>query len=224
MLNLIIAEAALETVPKPLWTSPSVIRQARYRGKKPGDLILDRSYHHEAMLKMKDHQKRGRPDIIHLALLEVTSTPLFFENRLKVWVHTFNNKVICIGDYVRLPKSYFRFEGLIEQLFRDHIVISNGQHLLEIFEMDLKDLLQIIKPSQTIGLSRFGSPSSFQDIAGELAKTERPVVVVGGFPRGHFSKVTNSCFTNIASVSSHPLEANVVLARVIYEYEKLMAK
>lgn len=224
MLNLIIAEAALETVPKPLWKSPSVIGQARCRGKKPGDLLLDRSYHHAAMLKMKDHQKRGRPDIIHLALLEVTSTPLFFENHLKVWVHTFDNKVIRIGEYVRLPKSYFRFEGLMEQLFRDRVVISNGQRLLELFDMDFISLLKIIKPSQIIGLSRFGSPSNFQDIAGELAKTERPVVVVGGFPHGHFSKATNDYLTTIASVSSHPLEANVVLSRIIYEYEKLISK
>lgn len=118
MLTLIIAESALETVPKQLWKYQSVKKHAISRKKNPRDILLDRSYHHTAMLGLKDNQKRGRPDLIHSVLLEATSTPLFINNRLNVWVHTYNDQAIYFKKSIRLPKSYFRFEGLIEQLFR----------------------------------------------------------------------------------------------------------
>ncbi|MFC1754838.1 ribosome biogenesis protein, partial [Thermoproteota archaeon] len=123
MLTLIIAEAALETIPKQLWKHPSVTKHAISRRKKPGDIILDRSYHHAAMLGMKDNQRRGRPDLIHSVLLEATATPLFFKNNLNIWVHTYDNKVIYFKKNIRLPKSYFRFEGLIEQLFKEKKIV-----------------------------------------------------------------------------------------------------
>ena len=221
---MIIAEAALEVIPKSLWRFPSVIKQSKSRGKKPGEMFLDRSYHHFEMLKMKDHKKRGRPDLIHFALLEVTSAPLFLKNRLNVCVHTFDDKVIFLDKSVRLPKSYFRFEGLMEQLFKVGKIVSNGQCLLEILDMDLKKLMRKIKPSSVIGLSRYGLPTSFEGIADELTNKERPVLVVGGFPHGYFSENTNRCFTKISSIGDQAMAANVVIARVIYEYEKLLEK
>lgn len=224
MLTLIIAESALETVPKQLWKYQSVKKHAASRKKKPRDILLDRSYHHTAMLGMKDNEMRGRPDLIHSVLLEATSTPLFINNHLNVWIHTYNDQVIYLKKSIRLPKSYFRFEGLIEQLFREKKIVSNGQSLLELFNYDLKSLLQKIKPSQIIGLSTSGLSSNFESIATELSMTERPVIVVGGFPRNHFSESTCSVFTKIASVNNHSLEANIVVARIIYEYEKLIIK
>ena len=224
MLTLIIAEAALEIIPKSLWKFTSIIKQSKSRGKKPGDLLLDRSYHHFEMKKMKNHEKRGRPDLVHFALLEVTSTPLFMKNDLNVCVHTNNNKVIFLGKSVRLPKSYFRFEGLMEQLFKERKIVSDDQCLLEIYDIDFKKLLNKINASYVIGLSRSGSSNSFESIAGELKNKARPVLVVGGFPHGHFSENTRGCFNATYSISSQALTANVVIARIIYEYEKLLEK
>ncbi|MFQ6134431.1 MAG: ribosome biogenesis protein [Nitrososphaerales archaeon] len=224
MLTLIIADAALETIPEELRGHPSVTRHAKSRGKKPGEMLLDRSHHHAAMLKMKDHYRRGRPDLVHIALLEATSTPLYLEDRLKVCLHTIGGRAIFIGESVRLPKSYFRFEGLMEQLFREGEVVSERRRLLEVVDMSFKGLLRRVEPSETVGLSRVGRPSSFEGVAGELAATDRPVLVVGGFPRGHFTEATYSCLDKVYSVSRHPLETNVVIARVIYEYEKVTGK
>jgi len=224
LLTLIIAEAALEIIPKSLWKFPSIIKQSKSRGKKPGDLLLDRSYHHFEMLKMKDHEKRGRPDLVHFALLEVTSTPLFMKNGLNVCVHTYDDKVIFLGKSVRLPKSYFRFEGLMEHLFKESKIVSGDQCLLEILDMDFKKLLNKINASYVIGLSRSGLSNSFESIAGELKKKDKPVLIVGGFPHGHFSENTRSYFNAISSVGSQALTANVVIARIIYEYEKTMEK
>ena len=225
LLTLIIADAALETIPLELQRHPSITKLAKTRGKKPKEMLLDRSYHHAAMqTTLKDHHRRGRPDLIHMALLEATSTPLYSENRLKIRLHTIGGNAIFIEESVRLPKSYFRFEGLMEQLFQEGKVTSRDRRLIETVNTDFKGLLSTVDPSETIGLSRVGRSSCFEDVAAELVATDRPVLVVGGFPRGHFTEATRSCLDKVYSIGRPPLEASVVIARVIYEYEKALEK
>ncbi|MDQ3726759.1 MAG: ribosome biogenesis protein, partial [Thermoproteota archaeon] len=55
---------------------------------KSSEIILDRSYHHAAMKRLPYSWKRGRPDIVHFALMEALSTPLFMNMMLRVYVHT----------------------------------------------------------------------------------------------------------------------------------------
>lgn len=220
LLSLIIAEAALETVPKSIARHPSVVKHAAKIGKSADKILLDRSYHHRAMLKLKDNAKRGRPDLVHFALLEAISTPLYIKNLVKVYVHTIANKVIFINDGVRLPKSYFRFEGLMEELFQNKKVKGDDRILLELRDLPFCDLLELIKPANVIGLSRVGVRSS----AGEVAKKadNNAALVVGGFSRGHFSKEVSKKIQYLYSITDFGLEAHAVIARVLYECEKLL--
>ena len=64
MLNLVLTESAIELVPSDLWKHPAVMKRSRLIGKNPGQMLLDRSYHHGAMLQIKDGRKRGRPDMV----------------------------------------------------------------------------------------------------------------------------------------------------------------
>ncbi|MCP8304570.1 MAG: ribosome biogenesis protein [archaeon] len=222
MLVLILAETALELVPRELWKRPSVLEDASSKGKKAGELLLDRSYHHVAMLKLKDSERRGRPDIAHFSLLEATSSPLYMGGSMDVYVHTVKDHVIHLGRSVRLPKSYFRFEGLIEKLFKEKkIVTPNNEVLLEMKKQSLKELISEIEPSITLGLSRIGKRGTFEGVAKELVKYKKPALIVGGFPRGHFSQDISSNFDLIYSCHPLPLEAHVVVARIVYEFEKL---
>ena len=109
MITLVIAEAALETVPREIATHPAVVSRARKLGAKPSEMLLDRSYHHAAMKKLQESWKRGRPDIVHFALMEALSTPLFASSRLQIFVHTIDDRIITIANNLRIPKSYFRF-------------------------------------------------------------------------------------------------------------------
>ena len=109
MLSLVIAESALELVPIELQRHNSVTASARRFNKKPSEILLDISWHFAAMKGIKNEIKRGRPDLVHFSLLEACSIPLYFENKLNVFVHTIDDKVISIGQNVRLPKSYHRF-------------------------------------------------------------------------------------------------------------------
>ncbi len=218
---MILAESALELVPHEVWKHPSVVKHASSKGKKVGEILLDRSYHHSAMLKLRDADKRGRPDIAHFSLLEATSSPLYMRGLMEIYVHTIADEVIKLGKYVRLPKSYFRFEGLMEKLFKERKISSpNNETLLEMEERSFKELISEIKPSITIGLSRLGDKNDFEGVSKELSKYDRPAFVVGGFPRGHFSQSIASSFDKLYSCHELPLEAHVVIARIVYEFEK----
>jgi len=222
-LILILAESALELIPCEICKHPSVIKHASSKGKKVSEILLDRSYHHSAMLRLKDAEKRGRPDIVHFSLLEATSSPLYMKGLMEIYVHTINDEVIKLGKSVRLPKAYFRFEGLMEKLFKERNIISpNNEVLLEMKNQSFKELISEIKPSITMGLSRLGEKNNFEGVAKELSKYDKPTFVVGGFPRGHFSLNTSSNFDKLYFCHELPLEAHVVIARIVYEFEKVL--
>ena len=218
MLSLILAESSLELVPKQLQHHNSIISHSKKLGKNPSEILLDNSWHFGAMKGIKNEIKRGRPDLVHFSLLASCSIPLYFKEKIAVFVHTIENKVIFIAKDVHLPKSYHRFAGLIEKLYSDRIIESDGKKLLELKEMNFSELLEEIKPKRIIGLSSQGVKSSCEDVAKKL--TEDSCIVIGGFPKGHFSDEVKQKCEYIVSVDDKPLESHIVISRVLYEYEK----
>ena len=218
MLSLVIAESALELVPKELQKHNSVIASARRFNKKPAEILLDISWHFAAMKGIKNEIKRGRPDLVHFSLLEACSIPLYFENKLNVFVHTIDDKVISVGQNVRLPKSYHRFIGLVEKLYATGKIEESNNTLLEIKEMNFGNLIKKINPKQTIALSSKGIKSSYQKVAEEL--NDNTCLVVGGFSKGQFFDKNKDYFNKIVLVDKNPLEAHIIISRVLYEYEK----
>ena len=93
MLTLILAESSLETIPSELQNHPSVTSYCKRYRKKSNEVLLDNSWHFAAMKGISNEIKRGRPDIIHLALLAICSAPLYQQKKIKVFVHTINNPV-----------------------------------------------------------------------------------------------------------------------------------
>jgi len=218
LLSLILVESALELVPKELQNHNSVIAHSKRVNKKPSEVILDVSWHFAAMKGIKNEIKRGRPDLVHFCLLEACSIPLYFENKLRIYVHTIDDKVIFLGENVRLPKSYHRFVGLIEKLYSTGIIEESGKKLLEIKKMDFSKLIDKIAPKEIIGLSEKGASSSYEKLAKTITKDS--CIVIGGFPKGHFSDQIVKKINNLVSVDKNPLEAHVIISRVLYEYEK----
>jgi len=218
LLSLVIAESALELVPNELQKHNSVIASARRFNKKPSEILLDISWHFAAMKGIKNEIKRGRPDLVHFSLLEACSIPLYFENKLNVFVHTIDDKVISVGRNVRLPKSYHRFTGLVEKLYVTGKIEEDNNTLLEIKEMNFENLIKKINPKQTIALSSKGIKSSYQKVAEEL--NDNTCLVVGGFSKGQFFDKNKDYFNKIVFVDKNPLEAHIIISRVLYEYEK----
>jgi rRNA small subunit pseudouridine methyltransferase Nep1 len=177
------------------------------------------------MKRLPNSWKRGRPDIVHFALMEALSTPLFINRLLRVYVHTISDKIIAIADNLRIPKSYFRFEGLMVSLLRDKVVRSNeGTVLIELYDGTFADLIDMIKPDMVIGLSTVGVQSKAQKVAENTLNVEHCAFVVGGFAKGHFSENVTRGLGPTYSISNIALEAHVVIARILYECEKLLEK
>ncbi|MDG6914249.1 MAG: ribosome biogenesis protein [Nitrososphaerota archaeon] len=216
MLSFVLAEAALELVPREIWRHPAVASDAKRRGKEPGRVLLDRSFHHSAMARLSEPGKRGRPDLVHEALLSVTGTPLYLEGGVKVWVHTCGGMAVEIAEKTRVPKNYIRFRGLIEEALAGE---SEGR-LVRVRVAGIKELIRGLRPEKVFGLSVLGRKGTVEWLAAEVAALKAPAVVVGGFPRGHFSEETMATIDELVRIDPTPLEAHVVAARVVYEIEK----
>jgi rRNA small subunit pseudouridine methyltransferase Nep1 len=159
LLNFILAESALELVPREIWKQPAVVSDSRRRERSPGETLLDRSFHHSAMVKLENSEKRGRPDLVHVALLSVTGTPLYLEGDIKVYVHTQGGLVIEVEEKTRIPKSYLRFRGLMEKA----LVEKPTQGLLRVHKMTFPELLKHIRPGEVFGLSVTGRHEGFRE-------------------------------------------------------------
>ena len=218
MISLILAESSLELVPKELQQHPAVVSHAKKLGKKTSEILLDNSWDYAAMKGIKNEIKRGRPDLLHLCLLQSCSIPLYHENKIQIFVHTIEDKVITLGKNVRLPKSYHRFLGLLEKLYKEKIIKAQNETLLQISEMNFSQLIDKINPKQVIGLSTEGESSTYSDVAERL--DDDTCLVVGGFQKGHFFDSTKNRFDKSFRVDRESLDAHIVIGRILYEYEK----
>jgi rRNA small subunit pseudouridine methyltransferase Nep1 len=218
MISIILAESALELVPYELKHHPSVISHARKLGKYSSEILLDNSWHFAAMKGITNELKRGRPDLVHFSILEATTIPLYLKNKINLYVHTIDDKVIYFGQNVHVPKSYHRFAGLIEKLYKEKKITSNDNILLEIKDKTFSELIDEINPSKVIGFSTKGALNSYEKIAGEINNDY--CIVFGGFQKGHFSDSIEKQFTQMYSVGDESFEGHTVVARMLYEYEK----
>lgn len=206
---MILAESALEPIPDQMMDHPTV----RKRHRTGRQQLLDISWHWAAMKGLQNVEKRGRPDLVHFAVLSALSSPLYRQGKMRFYIHTVQDKTIHFARDVRIPRSYHRFEGLLSELF----TVGSIRALLRIEPLNLADLIDIIQPSTVTGLSRTGRDGSCKDMV-QCAGTD-PCVVIGGFQRGSFSPVSLRALPNLLSISTHPLEAHAVVSRIIYEFE-----
>tara|TARA_Y100000590_G_scaffold41806_1_gene44576 strand:- start:18 stop:686 length:669 start_codon:yes stop_codon:yes gene_type:complete len=218
MLNIILAESSLELIPKEMNNHPSVISYSRKFKKSPSETLLDNSWHFAAMKGLENEIKRGRPDLVHITLLSLCTTPAFFKKKLNVYIHTIHDQIISIDNDTRLPKSYHRFQGLIEKLFFNGKIESDNQTLMKISKMTISQLLSDIKPSKVVGLTVQGKKTSLENLIHEIP--DNACIVIGGFQKGHFNDETQKNLQGKFSINDESLESHLVASRLVYEYEK----
>ncbi|NJE48856.1 16S rRNA methyltransferase [Thermococcus sp. 9N3] len=218
MLHLVIADSELELVPKSIVEHPAVVNYARRRGKKPEEVILDSSYHHAALRKLEDGERRGRPDIVHICLLNALESIANKEGKLRVYVHTRNDEVIYIKPETRLPRNYNRFLGLMESLFKNGVV-PKDLALLRIEKKTLGELVEEIGPDGVFVMHEEGELMKPRDFGKVLAGLENPLVIVGGFPHGDFrSRVEGKK----VSLYREPLMAWTIVNEVLVNFEAFL--
>jgi rRNA small subunit pseudouridine methyltransferase Nep1 len=215
LLNLVLAESALELVPREIRIKPAVVSDSKRREMDASKILLDRSFHHSAMERLKDSEKRGRPDLVHGVLISVTGTPLYLHGKVKLLVHTYGDVLVDVAPKTRIPKSYLRFRGLMEK-----VLSGQGDELVKARPSRLPDLVRKLAPDITFGLSVQGRKTELEELAGRLMSADDPCVIIGGFPHGHFTPGTLSVVDELVRVHEMPLEAHVVTSRLLYEFEK----
>jgi rRNA small subunit pseudouridine methyltransferase Nep1 len=218
MLTVILVESSLELIPNQMYNHPSVTSYSKKFKKIPAETLLDNSWHFGAMKGLENEIKRGRPDIIHLTLLSICTTPAFYDNKIKVFVHTINDEIISINNNTRLPKSYHRFQGLMEKLLLTKKIESEDEVLMELKKSSLSQLILQIKPAQIIGFTTQGKKTTFEKLIEQIE--ENSCILIGGFQKGHFSKETEKIIEQSFSIHNSSLEAHLVASRFVYEYEK----
>lgn len=183
MLTFILADAQLELIPPELIAAPSVKRRARERRREPAQLLLDQALDHKAMRDITDGDKRGRPDIVHLALLLLQDSPL----EKRVFIHTRDDALIRVRPDLRPPRSQPKFYQLMEDLLRQGKVPADRTPL-----MTLETGWQLWK----LVVAEAKGPIIMLDETGEKMRTpgftelardhEDLTILVGAFPRGEW--------------------------------------
>jgi len=223
-LALVIVESSIELVPNEIVHHSSVKANAAKKRRDPSQLILDQNYHHAAILGLgPSGVGRGRPDIAHICLLVALGSPLNLDDKLRCFIHTRDNYVITIDPSARLPRSTDRFTSLLEQLYQDSAAPLKGKPLMSLRKQTIQQLLGQISPDIVIGLTTLGTASPMDFVAREIANAKTPVLLIGGFPVGHFSAPTANLATSNYRIDRRKLEASTVVSRAIYDYEKAIS-
>ena len=180
MKRLVLLEASLETVPEEIAYHADVIRAARLRKKRAEEMLLEDYLHFRAIRKLSMAEKRGRPDIVHRCLLLALDSGVFEE----IYVHTVAGRIIRVSGETRLPRTYERFRGLMEKLFREERIEANGRVLLEIVDARLEE----VAGEKAVLLRESGA---------RLRRKERCEIIrsadsicLGAFPHGDYEEET----------------------------------
>ncbi len=218
----VIAEAALELVPPEISGHPAVVKNAKRRGKKPSETLLDVSLHYSAMRKLRDREKRGRPDILHITLLNLLSSPLNLEGLMEIYVHTYGDYVVAIDPSIKLPRNYLRFVGLMEQLLTlGRIPPKSDSPLMKAYPSTFRNFIRDAGFESCILLDEGGELASPEYICKEALRKGAPVII-GGFPHGKFSEEVSALCTSSYSIYHRPLDAWVVASRLASGCEKTL--
>ncbi len=236
-LHLMLVDSELEMVPKELWSHPSVASNARKRGKRPSQVLLDSNLHHNALGSREEAMRRGRPDIVHQFLLLGLDSLLNLEGGLRIYVHTRNDELIGVAPNTRLPKNLNRYMGLFEELFASGAVPSKEDPLLSLTPgMDLEKSISSVKDSArsagrdlTIVLldqegEKKGAYELFRDLPGLVEGRSDVLCLVGGFSHGDFRSDVKAISDRSISLSDSILKVWGVEMELIVAFRYSMGE
>jgi len=215
-LAIVLAESELELVPDEIQSHAQVRSCAKARDKPASRMLLDSSSHHSAMRKLADSDRRGRPDLVHMALIMAQDSPLNKMGRLHTYVHTRDDRVIWVSPRERLPRNYDRFVELVEHLYGVGRIDAGGETLLRLERMTLRALVGGLGV-RTVLIWERGERTDLAEVFRDRAG-EGVAAMVGGFPHGDFREAVQLADVKV-SVGGEQLTAPTVVARVIHLFE-----
>lgn len=216
-LIIILAECGLELIPKEIRQQSAVKRHLSH--KNYSSQLLDNALHHSAMNNLSNKEKRGRPDIAHLCILNALGSSLNKSGNLELFFHTIRNRIYRINSEIRITRNYNRFKGLMAKLLIDNDIIVDDLPLISRFHGDISKLIKSFENPQITILSSKGKQiKNFSDLFPHNSSRNN-IAIIGGFQKGNFSKEILSLSDNLVSISEYQLDAWVAVNKVISYYE-----
>ena len=216
-LTIILGECGLELIPHSIRKHPSVRRSLTM--KNYSSQLLDNALHHSAMSSLKNKMKRGRPDILHLCLLNALGTSLNKLKKLNLFFHTINNRIFKVNPNIRITKNYNRFKGLMAKLLIDNKIQIDDVGLITPINKNLNELVSKYEDLNTLILSRKGKLiGSYKDLF-KSDKSINYLLLIGAFQKSTFSKKILDISDNLISISENSLHSWIVVNKAITYYE-----
>lgn len=226
VLSLVLADSELEPVPEELREHRTVTKPARRKGTDPERLLLDSSIHHWAMdeHELPERERRGRPDLAHLFLLNALDSVLNLEGGLRTHVHTRNDEHVRIDPATRLVRAYPRFKGLMGQLFAEgEVGPADREPLMELAKpAPLAAVLDRIDADQVIALDPGGKAvEPAEELAWQAGEHEDLCIVLGGFPKGEYRSNVSKLADETWSIHPERLSVWTAASEVLVHWRHL---
>jgi rRNA small subunit pseudouridine methyltransferase Nep1 len=216
-LIIFLVDCGIELIPKEI-RSQSAVRK-NFSPQIYSSQLLDNALHHSAMTNLDNLEKRGRPDITHLSLLNALGSPLNKSGNMKLFIHTINNKIFEFNPEIRISRNYNRFKGLMAKLLIDRDITVEGTQLISLFNGNIEDLFNTFRNPKILQFSSKGKLiKNYNELFNEDISTNI-ITIVGGFQKNNFSDELLSVSKNLISISNYSLDAWVVVSKIINYYE-----
>jgi rRNA small subunit pseudouridine methyltransferase Nep1 len=223
-LIIFLTECGIELIPKAIRGHPAVKRNLSM--KNYHSQLLDNALHHSAMKGLKNRSKRGRPDIAHLCLLNALGSPLNRAGKLRIFMHTINDKLFEFNPEIRIAKNFNRFKGLMAKMLIENGIKFKSNYLISPVNKRLPEIIsefQKEKTSELILLSEKGRLILSHSHLFTGTSSKKYILIIGGFQKSSFSDSILKLTDNLISLSETSLNAWIVVSRVITFYELFLS-
>ncbi|EQD44517.1 Ribosomal biogenesis, methyltransferase, EMG1/NEP1, partial [mine drainage metagenome] len=137
--------------------------------------------------------------------------------QLELFIHTREDKVITVNKETRIPRSFNRFSGLIEDLFEKRKIQSGRVTLLEMIDSTLMDFIFSRGMANVRVFSPAGKKSTVSEAVGDEVAT---TMIIGGFSGGNFRSNLDD-LGNQFSIYPEELTIWTVAMEAICTYERV---
>jgi len=215
ILTCVLVDTELELIPEELWKHPVIRNDANRRKRDPPDILLDSTIHHGAMKHLEEGNRRGRPDLVHMWLLNLLDSTLNTDEQLQVFLHLRDDRIVHVDPEVRIPRAQKRFYSLMEQLLAyGQVPVGEADPLMRVDEGNMRGLVDAIRHEteeeneilKVVALKE-GGRNIFDHYPRILTEAHHIMALFGGFPRGEFKHA--SVAPARESLSLHKLPVSV---------------
>jgi rRNA small subunit pseudouridine methyltransferase Nep1 len=140
------------------------------------------------------------------------------EQRLRVIIHTNQNKVIELNPEIRLPKNIDRFKGLILQLFKEKLIPPESDDpLMSLRELSLSDLINELRGNHDLILefSVKGEQLSSTKYSKQIYDATNPLLIFGAYPHGEIEDIPNELVDKKIAIYQEGLDLFAVISQIL---------